>query len=145
MKRLISVLLQASLAGVLVIATACKGTQTAGNNNQTNGNSGPQTSDNSNASQGIPRTLKSATEPEPTGTGSIEVKTKPPGARVILISLDEVGAQPQQKGLTPTTITDIPVGKYTVNIEKPGYRYYQKNIKVQKNKTTQVGASLQKD
>ena len=143
MKKLISVLLQTSLAAALLVATACKGTQTAGNNNQASGNSGAQTSANSNVPQ--PPTPKSATEPEPTGNGSIEVKTVPPGARVILIPLDEEGAQPQQKGLTPTTLTNIPAGKYTVNVEKPGYKYYQKNIKVVPNKTVQVGASLQKD
>jgi hypothetical protein len=143
MKKLICVLLQASLAGVILVATACKGIQTAGNNNQTNGNASVQTSDNSNVPQ--PKVPKSATEPEPTGNGTIEVKTTPPGARIVLIPLDEEGAQPQQKGSTPATLTNIPAGKYTVNIEKPGYKYYQKNIKVQPNKTTQVGAALQKE
>lgn len=141
MKNSISLLLRATLAAALLVSSACRATQTAGNSNQTNSSAAAQPGGNSNA----PATPKGATEPEPTGNGSIEVKTVPPGARVVLISLDEIGAEPQQKGLTPTTLTNIPAGKYTVNVEKPGYKYYQKNIKVLPNKTVQVGATLQKD
>jgi hypothetical protein len=135
MKKLLSVLLQASLALGAAISTACTGTQTAGNSNQTNGNS--------NAPQ--PSTTNTQAKAEQAGTGSIDVKSTPPGARVVLISLDEVGAEPQQKGLTPTTLTGIPVGKYTVHLERPGYKYYQKNIAVRENKTTQLSAPLRKE
>ncbi|HEX8183521.1 MAG TPA: PEGA domain-containing protein [Blastocatellia bacterium] len=145
MENLISVLLQASFVWALLVATACTGGPTAGNNNQANVNTGTAASGNSNAPQSQAASDKSRAKPEQAGTGSIEVKTVPPGARVVLISLDEASPEPQQKGSTPTTITDVPVGKYTVNIEKPGYKYYQKNVKVEENKTIQVGAKLQKE
>lgn len=144
MKKLISILLQSFVAFGLAITTACTANQTGGNSNQTTGNSNLQAGGNSNALQTQP-SAKTPAKVEQAGTGTIDVKSTPPGARVILISLDEDGAEPQQKGSTPTTLTDIPVGKYTVNIERPGYKYYQKNINVQENKTVQVSASLQKD
>ncbi|HVG21355.1 MAG TPA: PEGA domain-containing protein [Blastocatellia bacterium] len=143
MKKLFSVMLQAFAASALAITTACTEAPTAGNNNQTNGNVGLQAGGNANAAE--PAKGSAPAKAEQTGTGSIEVKSTPPGARVILIALDEEGAEPQQRGSTPTTLTDIPVGKYTVDVEKTGYKFYQKNIKVQENKTVQVNASLQKE
>jgi hypothetical protein len=145
MKKLFTIMLQAFAVFVLAVATACTPTLTGTNRNQTNGNANLQTSDNANTPQAEPTTGKTQAQPEQTGTGSIEVKSTPPGAKVILISLDEEGAEPQQKGSTPTTLTGIPAGKYTVDIEKNGYKFYQKNIKVLDNKTVQVSASLQKE
>lgn len=143
MKKLFSVRLEAFLVCALVMTTACTTSPADGNKNQTNGNAGPRTNGNANEPQ--PSVGKTPAKPEQAGTGSIEVKSTPPGARVILISLDEEGAEPQQRGSTPTTLTDIPAGKYTVDVEKVGYKFYQKNIKVQENKTVQVNASLQKE
>ena len=140
MKKPFSIMLQAFVVSVLAIAAACA--PTAANKNQTNGSANPQTSANANAPQPVSSTDK---KPEQTGTGNIEVISTPPGAKVILISLDEEGAEPQQKGSTPTTLTGIPAGKYTVDIEKNGYKFFQKNIKVIDNKTVQVSASLQKE
>lgn len=78
-------------------------------------------------------------------TGSIEVTSVPPGARVLLISSDEGGAgEPQSKGLTPTTITDVQPGKYTVDLERTGYRFFQKEIEVKAGKAVKVSATLRK-
>lgn len=64
---------------------------------------------------------------------------------MLLISNDESGAgEPQSKGLTPTTITGVPPGKYTVDLERPGYRFFQKEIVVKEGKTTKVSATLKK-
>lgn len=81
----------------------------------------------------------------PTGTGSIEVTSTPPGARVLLVSVDEGGAgEPQPRGVTPTTITGVYPGKYTVDLEKPGYRFFQRNVVVKENVTAKVNAKLRK-
>ena len=64
---------------------------------------------------------------------------------MLLISNDEGGAgEPQPKGLTPTTITGIQPGKYTVDLERPGYRFFQKEIVVKAGKTTKVIGTLKK-
>lgn len=78
-------------------------------------------------------------------TGSIEVTSVPPGARVLLISSDQGGAgEPQSKGVTPTTITDVQPGKYTVDLERPGYRFFQKEVEVKAGKAVKVSATLRK-
>jgi PEGA domain-containing protein len=80
-----------------------------------------------------------------TGTGGIEVTSTPPGARVLLVSVDEGGAgEPQPRGVTPTTITGVYPGKYTVDLEKPGYRFFQKDVVVKENGTAKVKATLRK-
>lgn len=80
-----------------------------------------------------------------TGTGSIEVTSTPAGARVLLVSVDEGGAgEPQPRGVTPTTITGVYPGKYTVDLEKPGYRFFQKDVVVKENVTAKVKATLRK-
>jgi PEGA domain-containing protein len=145
MKKLFGVLLQAFVMSGLAITIACTANSTTGNNNQTAGNTNTQTSGNSNEARSQSSADKSAPKAEQAGTGSIEVRSSPPGARVILISLDEDGAEPQQRGSTPTILTGVPVGKYTIDIEKPGYKFYQKNIKVEENKTVEVSAPLRKE
>jgi ABC-type transport system substrate-binding protein len=83
--------------------------------------------------------------PSPVSTGTIEVASVPPGARVLLISNDESGAgEPQSKGVTPTTITGVQPGKYTVDLEKPGYKFFQKDITVKKGSTVKISAALKK-
>lgn len=80
-----------------------------------------------------------------TTTGSIEVNSVPPGARVLLVSTDEGGAgEPQQKGLTPVTISGLSPGKYTVDLERPGYKFFQKEVSVRAGGTAKVTAALKK-
>lgn len=80
------------------------------------------------------------------GPGDIEVNSDPPGAQVLLIEENEAGTSPPKpRGVTPTKITGLPAGKYTVHLEKPGYKYYQKNVKVVPNQTVKVNTKLKKE
>lgn len=97
----------------------------------------------SNTSQGDSSQNKSVKQS--TTTGSIEVNSVPPGARVLLVSTDEGGAgEPQQKGLTPVTILGLSPGKYTVDLERPGYKFFQKEVTVKPGGTAKVSATLKK-
>jgi len=120
----------------LAMETACTPAPPA-NTNQSNINTNAAPS---NSSQ-----TKPTQQSNQSTTGTIEVSSVPPGARVLLISNDEGGAgEPQTKGLTPTTITDIQPGKYTVDLERPGYKFFQKEIVVKGGKTTKVSGTLKK-
>src|SRR5215510_484824 len=77
--------------------------------------------------------------------GSIEVTSIPPGAKVLLIPTDEAGAgEPQSKGVTPTTIEGLEPGKYTVDLEKPGYKFFQKEVAVKAGTVAKIKATLKK-
>lgn len=100
---------------------------------------------NQNTSQSKAANENVAAKPEQKTTGSIDVTSTPPGARVLLVATDEGGAgEPQPKGITPTTITGLAPGKYTVDLEKPGYRFSQTEVKVKAGATAKVAASLKK-
>ena len=104
-----------------------------------------QSNINTNAAPSNSSQTKPTQQSNQSTTGTIEVSSVPPGARVLLISNDEGGAgEPQLKGLTPTTITDIQPGKYTVDLERPGYKFFQKEIVVKGGKTTKVSGTLKK-
>ena len=131
--------LPAALFAASMTTLACS-TQPASNNANTRAaNSNSQAnSAQSNASRNKP-SEQSAT------TGSIEVNSTPPGAKILLVSTDESGAgEPQTKGLTPTTISGLSPGKYTVDLEKPGYKFFQKEVTVKAGTTAKVTASLKK-
>jgi hypothetical protein len=77
--------------------------------------------------------------------GSIEVTSSPPGARVVLVPTGDDGAGfPQSKGVTPAVITGLAPGKYTVGLEKAGYRFYQREIEVKAGRAAKVSATLKK-
>jgi hypothetical protein len=104
-----------------------------------------QPSVNANATPSNSSQAKPSEQPNNSTTGTIEVSSVPPGARVLLISTDEdTAGEPQPKGLTPTTITGVQPGKYTVDLERPGYRFFQKDITVKKGSTAKVSATLKK-
>jgi len=109
----------------------------------------PPTNNPSNASQNVSQS-KAANDNAPAkteqkSTGTIEVSSSPSGARVLLVSTDEGGAgEPQARGTTPTTISGLNAGKYTVDLEKPGYRFFQKDVAVKEGKTVQINAALKK-
>ncbi len=137
-----------SLLG-LSLFTACTASQPEGGAGQTDNASAA----NTNGQRGAGSTIspsRNSNEPQAakiaqTGTGSIEVTSTPPGARVLLVSVDEGGAgEPQPRGVTPTTITGVYPGKYTVDLEKPGHRFFQKNVVVKENVTAKVKAILRK-
>ncbi len=107
-----------SFLGVLyAMETACTTAPPANDNHPgSNVNTAPSNTPQPKASQ----------QPDKSSTGTIEVSSIPPGARVLLISNEESGAgEPQSKGLTPTTITGIQPGKYLVDLEMPGYRFFK--------------------
>ena len=129
------------LAGTCVIATACT-TAEPTNSNQHNGNTIASPSN-------VSPTNSSATRPpqqsNPGTTGSIEVGSVPAGARVLLVSTGGGGAgEPQLKGSTPTTISGLEPGKYTVDLEKPGYKPFQKDVEVKPGQTLKVTTNLKK-
>lgn len=143
------------------MTTACGTTQTA-KNNQPNANANAAQSSNSqsSAAQSNSSPAKQSSESAPRESapresaprqpaastrGTIEVSSVPPGARVLLVSTDEAGAgEPQSKGLTPTSITGLQPGKYTVDLEKTGYKFFQKQLVVKEGAVTKVNASLKK-
>lgn len=131
--------LPAALFAASMTTLACS-TQPASNNaNARVANSNAQASSaQSNASRNKPSEQSAA-------AGSIEVNSTPPGAKILLVSIDESGAgEPQTKGLTPTTISGLSPGKYTVDLEKPGYKFFQKEVTVKAGTTAKVTASLKK-
>ncbi len=136
MKLRLRVLILPVLGVSFAMETACTPAPPA-NTNQSNINTNAAPS---NSSQ-----TKPTQQSNQSSTGTIEVSSVPPGARVLLISNDEGGAgEPQPKGLTPTTVTGIQPGKYTVDLERPGYKFFQKDIVVKGGKTTKVIGSLKK-
>jgi hypothetical protein len=136
MKLRLRVLILPVLGVSFAMETACTPAPPA-NTNQPN--------INANAAPSNSAQTKPSQQSNQSTTGTIEVSSVPPGARVLLISNDESGAgEPQSKGLTPTTITGIQPGKYTVDLEKPGYRFFQKEIKVKKGATAKISATLKK-
>ena len=80
------------------------------------------------------------------GLGGIKVGSRPMGATIMLISEDEGGGfgRPQVRGSTPTTITDVTPGKYTVHLELNGYKAFQKSIEVKADQTATVTADLKR-
>ena len=80
------------------------------------------------------------------GLGGIKVGSRPMGATIMLISEDEGGGfgRPQVRGSTPTTITDITPGKYTVHLELNGYKAFQKSVEVKADQTASVTADLKR-
>src|SRR6185436_12529702 len=99
-----------------------------------------QPATNPTASRGKPGN-ENAAGTTANGTGSIQVASAPPGARILLIPVDEGGASvPQSRGVTPTTITGLSPGKYAVGLEMPGYKSFQKEVVVKANSTETVKA-----
>jgi hypothetical protein len=124
-------------------ATAERANSNLRNNNvanSANANGAASTPSPSNTSR-----AKAASQPAPNPRGTIEVTSVPPGAMVMLVSSDEGGAgEPKSKGVTPTSITGLQPGKYTVDLEKPGYRFFQKEVVVKEGAVIKVNGSLKK-
>ena len=114
---------------------------------------GPQTDTvNRNApaagNENAPPAPASGTTParsEATDTGSIRVESTPTGAEVMLITEAVGGASPPEpRGTTPMTITGLAPGPYTVHLEKPGYKFFQKSVQLKPGETASVKATLKK-
>ena len=130
--RLVWLLVVASF----LMAVACNPSPTPpANQSNTNQSTPPSSTSNTN----------SPSKPEQPKTGNIEIASSPSGARVLLVPDEESGAgEPQARGVTPATITGLAPGKYTVDLEKPGYRFFQKQVTVKAGGTAKVTATLRK-
>jgi len=128
------------LLAAIAASSACTGRASPTSNQNTGNQSAPQ-----NSAPAKSNSNNSSTKSELPAKGNIEVGSSPPGARVLLVANDEGGAgEPQAKGITPTTITGLAPGKYTVDLEKPGYRFFQKEVNVRAGSTAKVAANLRK-
>jgi hypothetical protein len=132
MRKLSGILITIFLASVLLATAAC--TQVANNSNSESS----KPANNTTASQNAGNKTDSS-------TGSIKIGSRPPGATVLLIA-DEGGeaGKPQMRGTSPTTITDLVPGKYTVHLELKGYKSFQKSVEVKAGETIPVTTDLQK-
>ncbi|HKY05749.1 MAG TPA: PEGA domain-containing protein [Blastocatellia bacterium] len=139
MKRRFSALV---FACSLTVLAAC--TRPVANQNSPGAANANQNANRSAANQNSRQQQPAAPAQDP-ALGSIDVTSTPSGAVILLIAEGEGSAgAPQRKGSTPQTLTNIEPGKYTVAIEKPGYKAFQKEIKVEPSKTVKVAASLRK-
>jgi hypothetical protein len=136
-------LLLAAAAASLIAVAGCSTPATNQNsrNPQRNTNAASVSTANGN-------TAANANKPAPAAPaqgGTIDVKSTPAGASVLLIR-DEDGSagQPKPYGSTPATLTGIAPGKYTVDIGKPGFKDYQKEVEVKKGATLKIDAKLVK-
>ena len=125
------------LAAYGVTLTSCSRDAAVSNRDQQAANT------NSSAANSNSLEVKSPLSAQTT-TGTVEVTSTPPGASVVLIANDEVGSEPQVKGVTPLSISDLLPGKYTVHIERYGYKYSQKVVTVKAGKSVTVNAVLAK-
>ncbi len=136
MKQIPRVLTILSLGASFAIQTACATAPPANTN---------QPVINANAAPSQSSEAKPAEQPNQSATGTIEVSSAPAGAHVLLISTDgDTAGEPQSKGATPATISGVKPGKYTVDLEKTGYGFFQKEIVVKKGATTKIRATLRK-
>ena len=69
-------------------------------------------------------------------TGSLEIKSEPDGATVVING--------QEKGTTPLTLKDINTGTYRITLKKDGYKENKKDTEVKFNKTTTENITLEK-
>jgi hypothetical protein len=140
MKTMTRFLITSFIALALAALAACA-SPPATNNNQASRNSGAQS--NGNTAQASPSPAASSQRPQPPG-GTIEVKSTPPGAGVVLVPVGEGGADPPQSyGVTPATVRVAP-GKYLLNLEMSGYKPFQQRITVEEGKTIPINATLKK-
>jgi hypothetical protein len=139
---LILLFLSVSFAAI----TGCGTTHNSNNTQRSaNANAAQSNTAQSNTAQSNSAPAKASPQPVVSTKGTIEVNSVPSGARVLLVSTDEAGAgEPQSKGLTPTSISGLQPGKYTVDLEKSGYRFFQKEVVVKEGAVTKVTATLKK-
>jgi len=73
----------------------------------------------------------------PVPIGSISIDSQPQGALIIL------DANPTEK-TTPAVLDSISVGRHKIELEKPGYRTWEKAVTVRANKIVNIQAHLKK-
>jgi hypothetical protein len=67
-------------------------------------------------------------------TGSLEITTSPPGARILLDSVDQ--------GASPVTLTTITSGNHTLLVVKEGYVTLEQLVRILPDQTTQTAVLL---
>ncbi|MEN3332781.1 MAG: hypothetical protein V7641_2146 [Blastocatellia bacterium] len=135
---------RARLAFTAFLLLAFAACSPASNSNTATGNATP---DNANVTKRVianPANTNVAAQSKP-GTGSIEIGSIPSGAGITLVptSPDSDGA-PQSYGPTPATINDLSPGKYTVNLNKNGYKPFRQDVEVKADSMVRVKALLKK-
>lgn len=73
--------------------------------------------------------------PAAPGTGTLSVVTNPAGAQVFV---DDV-----LRGLSPTTIPELPAGPHTLRLEKSGYRNMTVPVAIGDGRTTEYSTALE--
>jgi hypothetical protein len=131
------------LIAASVFVLSCARAQLANNNRRSSNANEPASQ--ANSSQSNSGTAKTSPQIITNTKGTIEVSSVPPGAKVMLVANDQAGAsEPESKGVTPTTIGGLEPGKYTVDLEKPGYKFFQKEVVVKQGTVAKVNATLRK-
>jgi hypothetical protein len=128
---------------VFILLTALALVSCAGPQTET-GNRNTPAAGNENAPP-VPATGTTPARSEAIDRGSIRVESTPAGAEVLLI-IEAVGGAgpPESRGTTPMTITDLAPGAYTIHLEKPGYKFFQKSVDLKPGATATVKATLRK-
>jgi serine/threonine-protein kinase len=80
-------------------------------------------------------TAPGVSSPPVSGTGSIEIDTRPPGARVRIDNRDV--------GVTPIVVGDIREGTHSIRLELAGYRPWVTTVTVKAGARTRIAASLE--
>ena len=144
MHKMARVPVLALVALTLLIAASCASPPSETDNRNAPVAS-PGTAPTASPAPSSPAPPAPAAENEATAAGSIKVESTPAGAEVLLITEAVGGAgPPEPRGMTPTTITDLAPGTYTIHLEKPGYKFFQKSLQVKPGKTSTVTATLKK-
>jgi hypothetical protein len=134
----------ALVALTILMAASCASPPPETDNRNTPA-AGPSASPAIPPAPAAPPAAPTTAENEATAAGSIKVESTPAGAEVLLITEAVGGAgPPEPRGTTPTTITDLAPGTYTVHLEKPGYKFFQKSLQVKPGKTSTVTATLKR-
>ena len=135
----------AVMKGIILLCTCfVAGCNTTGNSNQSSSNSPASVRTSPVISNANKPPSGAALAPSPAG-GTIVVASTPSGATVVLVREEEGGAgNPERKGSTPVTVNGVAPGKYSITLEKTGFKYFQKEFEIQENKTIKINANLKR-
>jgi hypothetical protein len=132
MKKISAIFVTIFIAAMILATTACSHPESADTGNST------KPANNANASQ----SSGSSTNPS---MGGIKIGSRPSGATILLIAAEGSDAgKPQTRGTSPTTITDLTPGKYTVFLELKGYKPFEKAVEVKAGEIVSLTTDLKK-
>lgn len=129
----------ASLAAALFVSCGSPVNNASNSSNNAALSTSPAAASNVNKAKASPSPTASV------GGGVIDVASTPPGAAVILVRVDEGGSGiPERKGSTPVSITGVAPGKYSITLEKTGFKFFQREVVVKEDKTSKIAANLKR-